>query len=151
MKLNPNYSKEIIEALNTYLSSIQQAYMNTRGFHWNIVGSHFLMLHIKYEEIYNELNVLADEVAERIIQLGGRPDHSFSSYLKNSKVIEKTDLSSDKETVEALVDDLKILVELEREINDKAASNLDEATAALTSDSIRSHEKTIWMLAALLK
>lgn len=151
VKLNETYKKEIIQDLNIYLSSVQQAYMNTRGYHWNIVGKHFLMLHEKYEEIYDGLNDLADEIAERIIQLEGRPLHSFSKYLETSKVKEKTDLSSDEGTIRALVEDLETLVGVERAINDKSDKNLDEATAAMTSDSLRRHEKTIWMLSALLK
>ena len=62
--------------------------MNVRGYHWNIKGKQFFVLHAKFEEVYNNLNEMADEVAERILILGGKPLHSFSEYLKISEIEE---------------------------------------------------------------
>jgi starvation-inducible DNA-binding protein len=44
--------------------------MNTRGFHWNIKGDKFFELHLKFEELYNDLLLKIDEIAERILSLG---------------------------------------------------------------------------------
>jgi starvation-inducible DNA-binding protein len=43
--------------------------MNTRGFHWNIKGEKFFELHVKFEELYNDLILKIDEIAERVLTL----------------------------------------------------------------------------------
>ena len=125
--------------------------MNVRGYHWNIVGKQFFALHEKYEEIYNNLNEMADEIAERILMLGGAPIHSFSEYIKVSSVKERKELSSAEDTVNGLLADTAILLENERKILSLASENDDEGTASLMSDFIGEQEKMIWMFNALLK
>ena len=56
--------------------------MNVRGFHWNIKGDKFFELHLKFEELYNDLILKIDEIAERILTLGHTPVHSYSEYLR---------------------------------------------------------------------
>ncbi|MGL5146450.1 MAG: Dps family protein, partial [Plesiomonas shigelloides] len=41
--------------LNILLANYQILYMNTRGYHWNITGPQFFQLHVKFEEMYNDL------------------------------------------------------------------------------------------------
>ena len=70
--------------------------MNTRGFHWNITGEKFFELHVKFEELYNDLVVKVDEVAERILTLGQTPLHAFSDYTSLSTVKEPENISNGK-------------------------------------------------------
>jgi starvation-inducible DNA-binding protein len=149
--LNEAYTGKMVEQLNGYLSNVQVAYMNVRGYHWNIVGKQFFSLHAKFEEVYDNLNELADEVAERILMLGGKPVHSFSEYLKIATLKEKVNVSSADETVRSLMDDITTLLEDERKILAIAGDNDDEGTANLVSDMISQQEKLLWMFSALLK
>ena len=57
-------SAGLITSLNNLLSSYQIQYMNARGFHWNIKGANFFELHAKFEEVYNDLLLKVDEIAE---------------------------------------------------------------------------------------
>jgi starvation-inducible DNA-binding protein len=141
----------MVEKLNSYLSSVQIMYMNVRGYHWNIVGKQFFALHAKFEEIYDSLNEMADEIAERILMLDGKPLHSFSEYIKVSSVKERLNLSSAEDTIKALLDDTAKLLEAEREILALASDNDDDGTASLMSGFIGEQEKMIWMFNALLK
>ena len=68
-------------------------YQNTRGFHWNIKGQKFFELHLKFEELYNDLLLKIDEVAERILTLGYTPEHNYSDYAKISKITESAKIS----------------------------------------------------------
>jgi starvation-inducible DNA-binding protein len=145
------YTNKMAGKLNDYLSNIQVTYMNVRGYHWNVEGKHFFGLHAKFEEIYNTLNEMADEVAERILMLDGKPVHSFTEYIKTSKIKEKLNLSSATETVQSLLDDIKQLLALERDIIAEASANKDEGTVALMSGYIGEQEKMIWMFNAFLK
>ena len=149
--LKDNYKNEVVEKLNSYLSSVQIMYMNVRGYHWNIVGKQFFALHEKFEEIYNSLNEMADEIAERILMLDGKPLHSFTEYIKVSSIKERLNVSSADVTIKALLEDTVKLLEAEREILSLASDNDDEGTASLVSDFIGEQEKMMWMFSALLK
>ena len=133
------------------LSNVQIAYMNVRGYHWNIVGKQFFALHEKFEEVYNGLNDMADEVAERILMLGGKPLHAYSDYLKTASIKEKVNVSSAEETVKSLMDEVKQLLNDERELLAFASENNDEGTVGMLSGYIAEQEKMIWMFNSLLK
>jgi len=149
--LKDQYRKEMAERLNAYLSNVQIMYMNVRGYHWNIVGKQFFALHEKYEEVYNSLNEMADEIAERILMLGGKPLHSFSEYIHVSSIKERLNVNSAETTIQALLEDMAILLEHERGILSLASDNEDEGTAGMISEYIGTQEKMIWMFNALLK
>lgn len=141
----------LCEKLNILLSNYQVFYMNTRGFHWNITGEKFFELHLKFEEIYNNTILKIDEVAERILTLGGVPIHSFSEYLKVAEIPEIKNTNEGKEAVQFLLEGFEVLIRLQREILQIAADANDEATNALMSDYIREQEKLVWMFVAYLK
>lgn len=148
--ISEKQSIELSEDLNKLLANYQVYYQNLRGFHWNIKGDQFFELHEKFEEYYNDAQLKIDEIAERILTLGGRPLHTFTAYLQASSIPEVKDADDAKTCVSAVLDNLKTLLELEREIMDKAGDLADEGTSALMSDYIREQEKTTWMLAAYL-
>ena len=68
--LDQEKAENLAKKLNTLLSNYSIFYQNTRGFHWNIQGDKFFELHLKFEEIYNDLLLKIDEIAERILTLG---------------------------------------------------------------------------------
>ena len=139
---------DLIDTLNLLLSNTQIFYMNTRGLHCNIKGDKFFELHIKFEELYTDLNLKVDEIAERILTLEGTPIHSFSSYIKIATIKELTNVDSATKSIEAIITSLSTLIKLEREILSIANKANDEGTSSLMSDYIRQQEKTIWMYSA---
>ena len=101
--LDTNVSNQLSEKLNQLLANYQIFYMNTRGFHWNIKGANFFELHAKFEELYNDLLVKVDEIAERILTLGNTPVHSYSQYIKLSAIQEQTNITGGKEAVAGIL------------------------------------------------
>lgn len=141
----------LIERLNTLLASYQILYMNTRGFHWNVAGADFFEMHLKFEEQYNDLLLKVDEIAERILTLGGTPWHSFSTYIKHSKIDEVTQVTASKAGISHIVDSYSMLIREQREIMTLASELNDEGTTALMGDYIRGQEKLVWMFTAYLR
>lgn len=144
MKTNKTNQKLTIE-LNMLLSNLQVFYTNIRGFHWNIKGDKFFELHLKFEELYTDTLLKIDEIAERILTLESTPYHRFSDYLKHSEIKETPKLSSSKETVSSLVDGLKTIIQLEKQILKTASLCDDDVTNSLMSDYLKEHEKLLWM------
>jgi len=148
--LNKVQSAELSVKLNALLSAYQVFYMNVRGFHWNIKGEKFFELHLKFEELYNNLQLKIDEVAERILTLGAEPLHTYTDYLTLSIVKPVSKVSAGTEGVSHILDALQHVLVLQREILSLSADANDEGTNALMSDYIREQEKLVWMYSAFL-
>ncbi|MCO4210219.1 DNA starvation/stationary phase protection protein [Aeromonas hydrophila] len=143
-------SQALAAELNKLLASYQILYMNVRGFHWNIRGNQFFELHLKFEEIYNDLLLKVDALAERILTLDGVPLHSFSDYLKLSAIPEQKGLHDGRACVESLLESFRELLVAQRRILGQAADAGDEGTASILSDYVQQQEKLVWMLRAYL-
>lgn len=140
----------IAEKLNELLANYQVYYQNLRGFHWNIKGSDFFTLHEKFEELYTVVQVSIDEVAERVLTLSVQPMHAYSDFIKASTIKEMKNVSDSKGTVEGVLNNLKVLIELEREILVVSGEADDEGTNSLMSDYVSAQEKTVWMFSSFL-
>lgn len=144
--LQTDDTKLLKDKLNVLLASFQVYYQNLRGLHWNIKGKNFFELHNKFEELYTDSQLKIDEIAERILTLQGKPLHTFTDYIENSKVPVGKNISNDVESVELVVSSLAELLKLERELLDLSDEKDDEGTNAMMSDLIAEQEKTVWMM-----
>lgn len=149
--LDSHKSENLAGKLNDLLANYSVFYQNTRGYHWNIKGHKFFELHLKFEEIYNDLLVKIDEIAERILTLGHAPQHRYSDYNVVSQIKESAEVSDGIKAVENIIGSFQVTINLQREILDLAADAGDEGTNALMSDYIREQEKLIWMFSAFLQ
>lgn len=149
--LDAQKSAILAEKLNALLANYSIFYQNTRGYHWNIKGEKFFELHLKFEELYNDLLLKIDEVAERILTLGHSPGHRYSQYSKLAEVQESTQVSDGQVAVEHILRSFKTVITMQRELLAIAADANDEGTNALMSDYIRFQEKQVWMYSSYLK
>jgi starvation-inducible DNA-binding protein len=144
-------AKKLSSLLNQLLADYQLFYQNLRGLHWNIKGKEFFELHLKFEELYEDAVLKVDEIAERILTLEGEPLHTFSDYVKTSKIKEEKSVINGEEGVQIIVQNFSILISKEREILEVANDANDEGTVSLMSDYISQTEKTLWMLNSYLQ
>lgn len=149
--LNKQQTATLVDDLNQLLADYQILYTNVRGYHWNIKGRDFFELHAKFEEIYNDLVLKVDEIAERILTLGGTPVHAFSRYLEMSDLEETLNVSNGAEAVGNILSAYRVLLTKQRQIVKTAAEVDDEGTVSLMSDYISQQEKESWMLNAYLQ
>lgn len=143
-------SKTLAEKLSVLLANYSIFYQNTRGYHWNIRGEKFFELHLKFEELYNDLLLKIDEVAERILTLGHSPNHRYSDYKNISLIKESSQVSDGTKAVEDIINSFQVTITLQRELLQLSADAGDEGTNALMSDYIRAQEKMVWMYSAFL-
>ena len=139
---------KVVDSLQQLLADYQVFYTNLRGFHWNIKGNQFFVLHKQYEEMYNNVSEKADELAERILMLGGEPVNKFSEYLKVARVKEVSGVSSASESLKNVLDTYSYFIGEERKLLALASELADESTVALMSDYLKEQEKLVWMLVA---
>ena len=143
--LNITDCQQISEKLNILLANYSVFYQNTRGAHWNIKGNQFFTLHPKFEELYNNLVLKIDEIAERILTLGSTPNHNYSDYLTLSNINESKENSDGTKCVENILASFKIVIDLQRELLEVTATAGDEGTNSQMSDYITEQEKEVWM------
>src|SRR5690606_7651593 len=148
--LKESKTKEIAEKLNVLLANYSLFYQNTRGVHWNIKGDQFFTLHPKFEELYNDLVLKIDEIAERILTLGATPNHNYSDYLTVSSIPESKEVSDATKAVENSLSSFKIVIELQRELLDISEEIGDEGTNSQMTDYIPQQEKEVWMYKSYL-
>ena len=149
--LDKTKSKTLANRLNHLLADYMMFYQNIRGLHWNIKGEKFFELHLKFEELYTNLLLKVDEVAERILTLGATPLHTFDDYQNTAKIKSVKDVSNGKKGVQTILDAFEILIVEQRELLNLSADAGDEGTNALMSDYIREQEKLVWMYSSFLK
>jgi len=148
--LSAEKSKFLSQDLNRLLANFQTYYQNLRGIHWNIKGKRFFDLHVKFEELYTDANMKVDLIAERILTLGGVPEHTFKDYISHSKVPVGKNITQDEEAIRLVIDSLTELLVIERKILDGSADANDEGTNSMMGDFISEQEKTVWMMKAWL-
>ena len=148
--LDKTMSEELAAKLNDLLANYTVFYQNVRGFHWNVQGEKFFELHIKFEELYNDLFMKIDEVAERILTLGHAPEHKYSNYMGSSEIKESHEVQDGRACVQQVLESFKTLLIKQRAILDLSGEIDDEGTNAQMSDYIREQEKLIWMYSAYL-
>ena len=134
LHLDENAAGKLVQSLQQLLADFQVHYMNLRGFHWNIQGHGFFVLHSKF--------------AERILMLGGVPSNKFGEYLKIAKVREIDGVSCGGEAIGHVLDTYKYLIGRERELLAQASEAGDEVTVSMMTDYLQEQEKTVWMLCA---
>ena len=73
----------------------------------------------------------ADQIAERILMLGGKPENRFSEYLRVAKVKEVSGVTRGDEAIGHILTTYSYLIGEERKLLELASEAGDEATVAL--------------------
>ena len=141
----------IADGLKRLLADSYTLYLQTHNFHWNVTGPQFRELHLMFEEHYTELATAVDEIAERIRTLDVVAPGTYKAFSELSSIAEVEDIPAAQDMVQILTRNHEQIVKTCRSVLSVAQDADDESTAALVSDRMRVHEKTAWMLRALLQ
>lgn len=147
ISLNEKEVKPVVDMLNEYLANYHVHYQKLRGCHWNIKGSNFFTLHVKFEELYTDAQTTIDEIAERVLTLGKPPHSRFADYIKESTLKEINTIGmNDMDMVDAILEDMAILIQLERDVMEESEKAGDDGTNDMVNKFMQFKEKTTWML-----
>ena len=148
LNLNEVKVANVVASLQNLLADFQVYYTNLRGFHWEIKGRGFFVLHEKFESMYDDAAAKIDEIAERILMLGGTPENKFSNYLKVARIPEVSGVSTSRDSVDNILSTYKHFMAEERKLIDLANEANDVVTADLLTGYLKEQEKMVWMLIA---
>lgn len=140
----------ITDGLSRLLADTYTLYLKTHNYHWNVTGPQFNTLHTMFETQYTELATAVDEIAERIRALGAWAPGSYSEFARLSTVQEADGIPSADAMVAELAADQATIVRTARSVFPAADEAGDEPTADLLTQRMQVHEKTAWMLRAMI-
>ncbi|WP_179088500.1 Dps family protein [Paenibacillus sp. FSL R5-0766] len=145
-----NNATALQEVLNRQIAGWSVLYTKLHNFHWYVQGPHFFTLHAKFEELYNLATANMDEVAERLLAIGGRPVATMTEQLRLSPIEEAQGQLSAERMVESVVADLHTMVEVIRQGIHEAGEAEDNATEDMLIGFTAALDKEVWMLTAFL-
>lgn len=141
---------QLIQAVNKQVANWTVLYTKLHNHHWYVKGPHFFTLHVKFEELYNEGATYLDDLAERLLAIGGKPVATLKEALELSSIGEVKESLDANGMVQSIVDDFTILIDELREGIEIASSTNDEPTTDLFIGIQANLEKHNWMLKAFL-
>lgn len=145
MKLS---SDEVINGLNVVLCDALVFHFKLRQYHWRVTGPTFFSLHDAFERLYRQWAEWVDDLAERILAVGGDPVPTLKSVLENARLNEDGPLDGAGDMIRATVDDMLSQRDRMFRVIEHAEEAKDRGTVNLL-DGIRDRvEKDAWMLTA---
>lgn len=142
--------KKIADGLSHLLADSYILYLKTHNFHWNVEGPMFNSLHQMFMDQYTELWNALDLIAERIRALGAYAPGSYKKFAQLSSIPEAEETMPANAMIKQLLEGHEAVAKTSRGIFALAEAASDEATLDLLTQRLQLHEKTAWMLRALL-
>lgn len=136
--------------LNLQIANWTLLYTKLHNFHWFVKGPNFFTLHEKFEELYNEAAGYIDELAERLLAIGGKPVATLRESLELATLSEAKGDETAEAMVSAIVSDFAIVSDELKQGMQAAEEAGDEATSDLLLGILSALEKHSWMLNAYL-
>jgi starvation-inducible DNA-binding protein len=156
MKINIGISdksrKAVSAALAQLLADEVALYVATRGAHWNVKGANFGALHSFFENQYDALDDILDDVAERMRALGSVAPASVGAYAKSKTIVDDAgSLATAEKMIASLLSAHETIIRNLRKYADIADDVEDAASEDFLVGLIEQHEKMAWMLRAHLE
>lgn len=76
-----NPVNQIAELVKVILADQFVLYTKLRNYHWNVTGPYFYSLHATFEQLYDEMALDVDAVAERLRTLDFKAPATLNEYL----------------------------------------------------------------------
>lgn len=151
--ISENNRKKVVTELSKLLADEYVLFTKTKNAHWNVEGSDFYEKHKMFDELADQLASTIDSVAERIRTLNFTAPATLKSFLELTRLTEGDSVlrSSKHFMAELLADHEIIILQLRQNIEPFANELEDLGTSDFITSLMQEHEKTAWILRALLK
>jgi starvation-inducible DNA-binding protein len=139
-----------VQILGTLLADEYILYTKTRKYHWNAAGPRFQQLHEFFNTVYTQLDVIVDDVAERIPQMGGKAVATLEEFRKLARIKENARQYPDaNKMLSNLLNGNQAVIHSLRTDADASADRFHEmGTNDFLVGLMGQHEKIAWMIRA---
>lgn len=150
--LSEKNAQAVAVALNKVLADEVVLATKTRVCHWNIEGKNFMELHKFYEGMYDDLDEVIDEVAERIRVIGFNAEGKLADVLQLAHLAESPYTNDSKQQLgDLLTDHETIIKHLRKLIIQFSDEHKDFGNADFVTGLMEKHEKMAWFIRSYLK
>jgi starvation-inducible DNA-binding protein len=141
-----------IALLNRSLADAIDLGLQAKQAHWNVKGRQFVSLHALFDEAAIELAALTDELAERVVALGGIAQGTLRIVSEQTRLeAYPPNLLTGTAHLRALSAVLGSFAKTTRAAIDAAATAGDATTADVFTAASRSADKLLWKCTAHLE
>jgi starvation-inducible DNA-binding protein len=135
--------------LNQRLASAVDLQMQMKQAHWNVKGPSFIGLHELFDKVAEAVEGYVDEIAERIVQLGGVAEGTVRMAAARSRLTEYSpEISEGMAHVESVARALSTFGQEARSTINEADELDDADTADLFTEVSRGIDKWLWFVEA---
>jgi starvation-inducible DNA-binding protein len=139
----------VVALLNPVLADLVDLGLQAKHAHWNVKGPNFISLHELFDHVEDEVEEIADEVAERIVALGGVAHGTLQNVHRTSRLSAYSpDLLTGAAHVRALSAALTAAARFVRPMIDASAAAGDAATSDVFTQATRAIDKLLWKVEA---
>lgn len=142
---------KVIDLLDARLADAADLQTQLKQAHWNVKGPNFIALHELFDKINEAVEDYVDDLAERVVQLGGTAHGTARQIAKRSSLPEFPAVSEGRAHVEAVATVLAAFGKLARAGIDQADKLGDKDTADLFTEISRGTDKWLWFVEAHLQ
>jgi len=145
---NSQPNQQLTDLLNTQIANWCVMFIKLHNFHWYVKGPHFFTLHAKFEEFYKQAAQHIDDLAERLLALGGKPVATMKEFAQSATIQEATGNEIPEQMVKSLIDDFSTMISELKDGIQTAAEQSDETTGDMLLSIHTTLEKHVWMMNA---
>jgi starvation-inducible DNA-binding protein len=135
--------------MNQRLASAVDLQMQMKQAHWNVKGPSFIGLHELFDKVAEAVEGYVDEIAERIVQLGGVAEGTIRMSAARTRLVEYSpEISDGMAHVEGVARALSTFGAEARNMIYEADELDDADTADLFTEISRGIDKWLWFVEA---
>jgi starvation-inducible DNA-binding protein len=139
--------RAVCGVLSSLLADEYVLYTKTRNYHWNVEGPQFDQLHKFFQVQYEMIDVIVDDVAERIRALGQKSPGTLAEFAKETQLKEHpASHPAAKDMLSLLTLDHEAIIRSLRSGIAAVEKQNDAGTADFLTGLLEQHEKAAWML-----
>ena len=140
---------QLIPLLNQRLASAVDLQMQMKQAHWNVKGPSFIGLHKLFDEVAEAVEGYVDQIAERIVQLGGVAEGTVRMAGSRTRLAEyPLALADGTAHVNAVARAISTFGQEVRSTINEATALDDADTADLFTEVSRGLDKWLWFVEA---
>ena len=150
--LSAEQRTSLAQLLNERLADLIDLGLQAKQAHWNVKGPTFIALHELFDSVAEKIEEYVDDVAERVVALGGIAEGTIGIVGKRTKLAAyPPNITSGRDHVEALSTALATVGKAVRADIDRATELGDADTADLFTGISRDIDKKLWFVEAHLQ
>ena len=144
-----NRRTELNALMNQRLASAVDLQMQMKQAHWNVKGPSFIGLHELFDKVAEAVENYVDQIAERIVQLGGVAEGTVRMAAARTRLAEYSpEIADGMAHVEGVARALSTFGQAARSTINEAEELDDADTADLFTEISRGIDKWLWFVEA---